>query len=76
MLVMRLIDEVQARQLPRPAARRAIRVRAGVSQVRMAEEMGVHRITLIRWETGASEPRGESAERYAKLLDDLRQVAR
>jgi DNA-binding XRE family transcriptional regulator len=71
---MALIDEVIARQLPSVRTRRAIRLAARVSQVRMAAELGVHRLTLISWENGTHEPRGESAERYAQLLNDLKQV--
>jgi DNA-binding XRE family transcriptional regulator len=72
---MTLIDEVIARRLPSVRTRRAIRLAAGVSQVRMAAELGVHRLTLISWENGTHQPRGNSAERYARLLDDLKQAA-
>ena len=72
---MALIDEVRARRLPSRQARRAIRLAAGVSQTRLAEELGVHRQTLIRWENGTHEPQGEPRERYARLLDDLRQAS-
>jgi DNA-binding XRE family transcriptional regulator len=72
---MALIDEVRARRLPPPSMRRAIRLGAGVSQVRMAAELGVHRLTFVRWENGTHEPRGESSERYARLLAELQQVA-
>jgi transcriptional regulator with XRE-family HTH domain len=69
-----LIDEVRARRMPEPKVRREIRVAAGVSQVRMAEEIGVDRTTLIRWENGESQPRGDAGARYAKLLSDLHEV--
>lgn len=72
---MTLIDEVRARQLPSAKTCRAIRLAAGVSQTRMAAELGVHRVTLLRWENGVQEPRGESRERYAQLLAGLREVA-
>jgi DNA-binding XRE family transcriptional regulator len=72
---MTLIDEIQARRLPPVRQRRAIRLDAGVSQIRMAAELGVHRSTFIRWETGTQEPKGESAQRYARLLADLERVA-
>ena len=71
---MTLIDEVRARRLPSAKTRRAIRLAAGVSQSRMAEELGVHRLTFVRWESGEHEPRGENRERYAELLASLRQV--
>lgn len=70
---MDLIDEVrQARQLPDRRAARGIRVAAGVSQTRIARELGVHRNTVIRWEAGERAPRGELRVRYAELLDQLR----
>lgn len=72
---MSLIEEVRARQLPAVRVRRAIRVAAGVSQVRMAAELGVHRLTFVRWETGRIEPRDGNRERYARLLAELQQVA-
>ena len=72
---MTLIDEVRERQLPPVKVRQAIRRAAGVSQVRMAAELGVHRSTFIRWETGASDPRPESRGRYARLLAGLQQAA-
>ena len=72
---MTLIDEVQARRLPPVSMRRAIRLAAGVSQVRMAAELGVHRLTFVRWENGTHKPAGESCERYAQLLAQLERVS-
>jgi transcriptional regulator with XRE-family HTH domain len=66
-----LIEEVQAGRLPALKVRRAIRVAANISQIRMAAELGVHRSTFIRWEDGIFEPRGEKRARYAKLLREL-----
>jgi HTH-type transcriptional regulator/antitoxin MqsA len=71
---MTLIDEVRAWRLPSVKTRRAIRLAAGVSQSRMAEELGVHRLTFVRWESGKHEPRGENRKQYAELLVSLRQV--
>lgn len=72
---MTLIEEVAAQRLPSVETRRAIRLAARVSQVRMARELGVHRQTLIRWETGSLEPRGDHRARYARLLTDLQRIA-
>jgi DNA-binding XRE family transcriptional regulator len=72
---MNLIEEVRARQLPAAKVRRAIRLAAGVSQVRMAAELGVHRLTFVRWENGSIEPRGDNREHYARLLAELQQVS-
>ena len=63
-----LIDEVRrARSLPRPAMARAIRESAGVSQARLAAELGVHRMTVARWESGARSPRSDQRTAYAAL---------
>jgi DNA-binding XRE family transcriptional regulator len=74
---MTLIEELQQRRkrLPAVPMRRAVREAAGVSQARMARELRVHRITLIRWENGTCEPKDEAAERYARLLADLERLA-
>jgi len=71
--VMQLVDEVrQSRRLPQPAVARMIRMTAGVSQERIAREIGVHRMTIARWESGERRPRGEPRLRYIELLDALR----
>lgn len=72
---MTLIEEVLARQLPPVDSRRAIRTAAGVSQTRMAAELGVHRLTFVRWENGTHEPRGDNRAHYATLLARLQQVS-
>jgi transcriptional regulator with XRE-family HTH domain len=70
---MTLVDEVRAAQrLPDPDVAKMIRVTAGVSQRRLAEELGVHPMTVLRWEAGTRRPRGDMRARYARLLDMLR----
>ena len=67
-----LIEEIrESRTVPTPKVARLIRVSAGVTQDRMAREVGVHRVTLARWESGESQPRGEGRSRYALLLAAL-----
>jgi len=67
-----LAEEVRrARRLPTPALARAIRQSAGVSQARLAEEVGVNRVTLTRWELGQRTPRGAARLRYADVLAEL-----
>lgn len=69
---MDLLEEVrQARLLLDPATARSIRESAGVSQSRLAQEVGVDRTTLIRWEAGTTTPRGAQRSRYLELLDGL-----
>lgn len=73
---MSLVDEVrQAKKLPAPDMARLIRINAGVSQGRMAQEINVHRMTIARWESGARRPRGTARARYAALLEQLLEAA-
>lgn len=51
-----------------------IRIAAGVSQQRMATELGVHRMTLLRWENGTRRPRGDARVNYAQLLAELQKA--
>ena len=70
-----LLTEVrEALSLPPPPVARAIRVAAHQSQGRIAKEMGVHRVTVARWETGERAPRGELRARYPRLLAQLQEV--
>lgn len=72
-----LLAEVrESLSLPRPAVRREIRDAAGVSQARLAGELGVHVLTVHRWETGTREPRGALRLAYARLLRELDEAAR
>jgi len=72
---MTLVEEVRMLQeLPKPARARAIREAAGLSQGRIALELGVHRITVSRWENGERCPRGASRLAWADLLDTLRRA--
>jgi DNA-binding transcriptional regulator YiaG len=71
----KFIDEVRiAKRLPPPAAARAIRESAGVSQAALAAQLGVARLTVSRWEAGTRKPRRPLAVAYARLLDELREA--
>jgi DNA-binding transcriptional regulator YiaG len=73
--VGQLVREIRrARRLPPPALARAIREAAAVSQERMAGELGVHRVTVARWETGRRRPRGKLLYSYVALLEELREA--
>jgi transcriptional regulator with XRE-family HTH domain len=77
MLKVDLIGEVRARRrLPQAPLARAIREAAGISQGRLAEELGVGRVTVTRWEGGQRQPRGSTAAAYAELLDQLKRAVR
>lgn len=72
-----LVEDVrELRRLPPPRVARAVRLAAGVSQVAMARELGVHRMTVARWEDGTRRPQGELGLRYLHLLDQLREATR
>jgi transcriptional regulator with XRE-family HTH domain len=67
-----LLAQVRAaRRLPSYQRARAIREDAGVSQEQLADELGVHRVTVARWELGTRTPRGDTLRRYVELLDAL-----
>jgi DNA-binding transcriptional regulator YiaG len=67
-----LLEEVRVRrQFPSRAVARAIREEAGVSQRRLAEELGVHPVTVARWELGQRRPRGPVLTAYIELLRQL-----
>lgn len=74
---MTLVEEVRAsKALPEPKVARMIRTAARISQERLAEELGVHRMTVARWETGQRTPRGRTRVAYAALLHELqREIA-
>lgn len=70
---MTVIEEARAvHGLPDPEEAKAIRVRARFSQERMARYVGVHRVTLARWESGEQRPRGSASARYALALQELK----
>ncbi len=72
-----LLEELAARPaLPSPRTARAIRLAAGVTQDRLAAELGVHRATVERWENGSRTPQRRHRDSYAALLIELQQVAR
>lgn len=72
-----LIDEVrESLSLPDPHVAREIREDAGVSQWRLADELGVHELTVQRWEAGTRTPQGHLRRAYARLLHELAQATR
>ena len=59
------------RSLPAGENLRAARIAAGLTMQDVAEALGVHVTSVLRWERGKRKPRGANAERYAVLLQDL-----
>ncbi len=69
-----LIERVRnERRWPGGAVAKAVREAASVSQAAVAAELGVHQVTVARWETGKRRPRGEYLREYLTLLDALQQ---
>jgi DNA-binding transcriptional regulator YiaG len=70
-----LKDEVEARrELPAPAARRALREAAGVSLDGVARAVGVSKQTVLGWESGAFGPRGSNLSAYLEVLRIFRKA--
>ena len=63
------------RALPAPAALRAIREAAGLSQADVASILGMTRESVCRWEAGARSPRGPLRIAYVHLLTELQVLA-
>jgi DNA-binding transcriptional regulator YiaG len=61
-------------RLPPPGLAREIRRAAGVSRQRLADELGVHVITVARWERGTRTPRGRLRVAYSRVLAELAQL--
>jgi hypothetical protein len=60
--------ELESRRSPIPAVAQAKRRAAGVDQAWAAAQIGVHRVTLARWEEGRCVPRCANRERWIALL--------
>jgi DNA-binding transcriptional regulator YiaG len=75
--VTALVEQVaeRRRQAVDPGVARAIRLNAGVSQAALAAELGVHRMTVNRWERGARRPSRTQLVAYRRLLDQLQDVS-
>lgn len=71
-----LAEEVRTRRsLPAPSVARAIRESAGVSQARLALEVGVTKATIARWEGSTRRPRGDLRAKYAATLAILQEAS-
>ena len=71
-VAVKLLDKAKAhRELPPPSMRRAIRIGAGVTQQDIADEQGVTRAAVSRWESGERQPRGDDLLAYVAILKSL-----
>lgn len=50
-----------------PKMRRWLRLKAGLTQQQVADVVGVHRMTVARWETGERHP-GRHLDEYFQVL--------
>lgn len=72
---MTLIEEAKLLAgMPAPAEARRIREAAGIGVGRLAEEVGVNRVTINFWETGKRRPRGAARVQYARVLAELKSI--
>ena len=65
------LDLVRVRRMAATGVARQIRMEAGLSQAEIADAVGVHRVTLFKWENGRQRPKGPRALRYGEVLDEL-----
>lgn len=57
--------------MPDGAWVRAVLKAAGVTQGRLAEELGVHHVTVTRWIMGERAPEPKMRKRYADLVNEI-----
>ncbi|MFI9311116.1 telomere-associated protein Tap [Streptomyces triculaminicus] len=60
--------------LPPPSERERLRKAHGLTQDQVAGALKVRRPTVVSWEAGKTEPKGEQREAYARLLDKLAEL--
>jgi DNA-binding transcriptional regulator YiaG len=63
-----LLKAANSFELPDPATRRALREKAGLSQIELADAIGVSRWEILRWERGQVRPTGAARDRYWLFL--------
>ncbi|MFJ3205837.1 helix-turn-helix transcriptional regulator [Streptomyces sp. NPDC086989] len=58
--------------LPPPEERKRVRKAYGVTQVDLAKELNVHRITVSAWERGTYDPTGETRAKYLEVFAHMK----
>jgi DNA-binding transcriptional regulator YiaG len=71
-----LVELARVRALCASGAARSIRVAARMSLGEVGRSLGVSPSTVLRWELGDRQPRGDAGVRYGALLDRLLQSGR
>lgn len=64
----------QEQVLPPPEERKRVRKAYGVTQVDLAKELNVHRITVSAWERGAYDPTGETRAKYLEVFTYMKKA--
>jgi transcriptional regulator with XRE-family HTH domain len=70
-LTQEIHQTVQGREAARGGRGARLRRNAGVTQAELARAIGVHPLTISRWERGQRVPRGPNAVAYARTLEEL-----
>jgi DNA-binding transcriptional regulator YiaG len=65
------LDLIRVRRLFESGAARTIRETSGLSLSEAADESGVHRTSIWRWEAHERRPHGPAALAYLAFLDEL-----
>jgi transcriptional regulator with XRE-family HTH domain len=67
-----LLEEIGAGlALPAPDETRALLEKAHVSRKRLAEDMGLNRVTVSRWINGTRTPRGKNLVAFVSRLAEI-----
>lgn len=74
-LTTRQRELIRLRRLCATGEAKRIRLRAGASQPQVGREIRRPASTVSRWENGQRQPRGDSALRYLRVLDELATIA-
>jgi DNA-binding transcriptional regulator YiaG len=69
--IARTVALSRIRRLAVSGQARAIRVRAGISQGELAEDIGTSQSALSLWESKRRRPTGDAAIRWLETLDQL-----
>jgi DNA-binding transcriptional regulator YiaG len=64
-------DLIRIRAIAASGLARKLREHARLSRAEVADAAGVHRNSILRWESGARCPRGDAAIRWLRILEDL-----
>jgi predicted transcriptional regulator len=64
-------DLTRLRRMVETAVARNVREDAGLSYGELGVAAGLHRTTIFKYERGLRRPRGDAAQRYLRVLEEL-----